>query len=56
MSKTFSVKYYQKSKERLKQEDREEEEKKIKQQYGCEYYKNLSKDEKKKLIECYKML
>ena len=56
MSKTFSVKYYQKSKERLKKEDREEEEKKIKQQYGCEYYKNLSKDEKKKLIECYKML
>ena len=29
--------------------------KKIKQQYGCEYYKNLSKDEKKKFIECYKM-
>ena len=28
MSKTFSVKYYQKSKERLKKEDREEEEKK----------------------------
>ena len=56
MAKNVSTKYYQENKEILKKAreiyqniSKEEEDKK--QQYGCERYKSLSKDEKRKLVE-----
>ena len=56
MAKNVSTKYYQENKEILKKAreiyqniSKEEEDKK--QQYGCEHYKSLSKDEKQKLVE-----
>ena len=55
MAKNVSTKYYQENKEILKKAreiyqniSKEEEDKK--QQYGCERYKSLSKDEKQKLL------
>ena len=56
MAKNVSTKYYQENKEIFKKAreiyqniSKEEEDKK--QQYGCERYKSLSKDEKQKLVE-----
>ena len=41
MSKTLSAKYYQESKERLRYQNLSKEDKKKKQLYGHEYFKNL---------------
>ena len=49
MSKDSSVKYYKDNKERLQKSFSKEE--KEKKQYGCERYKNLPKDKKRKLFE-----
>ena len=57
MSKNLSAKYYQENKERLMKEFVKDMKiflkkiKKKKQQYSQERYKNLSEDEKKKLVE-----
>ena len=54
MSKTSSAKYYQDNKERLQKNPWKISvflKKKKKRQYGRERYKNLSEDEKRKLIE-----
>ena len=51
MFKTFSAKYYQKSKERLACGRYQNLSKVKKQQYGHGRYKNLSEDEKQKLIK-----
>ena len=57
MFKSSSAKYYQDNKERLQKKLAEDmkvflkKEKKKKRQYGRERYKNLSKDEKQKLVE-----
>ena len=57
MPKNLSAKYYQDNKERLQKKACEKyqiylkKKKKKKQQYGCENYKNLSEDEKQKLVE-----
>ena len=46
MSTNSSAKYYEDSKNFSKEEEEEKQ-----KQYGCERYKNLSKDEKQKLVE-----
>ena len=57
MSKKLSAKYYQENKERLQKKLVKDikmflkKKKKKKQQYGRERYKNLSEDEKQKLVE-----
>ena len=57
MSKNLSAKYYQENKERLMKEFVKDMKiflkkiKKKKQQYSQERYKNLSEDEKQKLVE-----
>ena len=57
MSKNLSAKYYQENKKRLQKKVLKDikiflkKKKKKKQQYGCERYKNLSEDEKQKLVE-----
>ena len=56
MSKYLSVTYYQKNKERLQKKLVKDikiflKKKRKKWQYGCERYKNLSKDEKQKPVE-----
>ena len=56
MSKTFSAKYYQKSKERLACGRYQNLSKVKKQQYGHERYKNLSEDERQKLIKYRKKI
>ena len=47
MSPNFSAKYYQSNKERLQKNIVKDS----KRQYCCERYKNLSEDEKSKLVE-----
>ena len=60
MSKNSSAKHYQNNKERLRKraceryESLSKEEKEKKQQYGREWCKILSEDEKQKLMECSK--
>ena len=57
MSKDSSAKYYRNNKERPHKKAREryqnlsKEEKDKKQQYGCEWCKNLPEDEKQKCVE-----
>ena len=58
MSKTLSAKYYQENKERLQKKlvknikiFLKKKKKKKQRQYGRERYKNLSDDEKQKLVE-----
>ena len=57
MSKTLLAKYYQENKERLQEKCAKDikiflkKKKGKKQEYGCERYKNLSEDEKQKLVE-----
>ena len=57
MFKKLSAKYYQENKERLQKKLVKDikmflkKKKKKKQQYGRERYKNLSEDEKQKLVE-----
>ena len=59
MFKNLSAKYDQESKERLQKQLmkdikiflKKKKKKSKKQQYSCERYKNLSEDEKQKLIE-----
>ena len=65
MSKYLSAKYYQENKERLQKkahegyQNRSKQVKGRKRQCSRERYKNLSEDEKNKLVEyrkkCYKM-
>ena len=55
MSENSSVKYYQENKERLQKKIVEDvkvflKNKKKKQQYGCEQYKNLSERKKQELV------
>ena len=62
MSKNLSAKYYQENKERLQKKLVKnikiflKKKKKKKQQYDNECYKNLSQDEKYKLVEYRKKL
>ena len=56
ISKDSSAKYYQNNKEILQKKLVKDikvfiKKKKKKQQYGCKGYKNLSEDEKQKLLE-----
>ena len=54
MSKTLSAKYYQENKGRLEKKLAKDMKfflKRKKYQYGCECHKNISKDEKQKLVE-----
>ena len=55
MAKNLSAIYYQENKERLHKKHVKDIKiflkKKKKQQYACEHHKNLSEDEKNKLIE-----
>ena len=57
MFKTLLAKYYPENKERLQKNLVKDikiflkKKKKKKQQYGCEHYKNLSEDEKQRLVE-----
>ena len=44
MYKNVSNKYYQENKDRRKRNRK-------KRQHGCEFYKNLSEDEKNKLVD-----
>ena len=59
MSENSSVKYYQENKERLQKKIVEDvkvflKNKKKKQQYGCEQYKNLSEGKKQELVGYWK--
>ena len=59
ISKNLPAKYYQENKERLQEKLVKDinffkVEKEKKQQYGYECYKNLSENEKNKLVECRK--
>ena len=69
MSKTLSAKYYQENKERLQKknlwkifliflifQNLSKEENENTWQYGCEYYKNISENEKQKLVEYKKKM
>ena len=62
MSKNVSAKYYQENKEKLQKKVVKDikvflkKKKKKKRQYGCEHYKNLSENEKNKLVEYKKIL
>ena len=51
MSKSISARYYEENKESLPKELMKDTKKEKKQQYGRERYKNLSEDEKQKLVE-----
>ena len=64
MSKKLFAKYYQENKEKLQKKaperyqnlSKEENEKKTKQKYGCESYKNLPENEKNTLVEYRKKI
>ena len=61
MPKILPAKYSPENKERLIKNARERyqslsKEEKKKQQYGCDCYKNLSEDEKNKLVEYRKKI
>ena len=57
MTRKASAKYYQKNKEKIEKTSGEryqiltEGERNRKKEYGCEWCKNLSEDEKQKLVE-----
>ena len=59
MSKNLSAKYYQENKERLQKKSRERyqnlsKHKKKQHDHGHEHYKNLSEDDKSKLVQYIK--